>query len=275
MSISQYIIDAFSDKVFKGNPAAVCRLNAWLPDSLMQSIAQENNLSETAFLLGSDGEYELRWFTPSSEIDLCGHATLASAYMLSITTDMHISKFSFHTKSGVIVVEKKGDWYAMDFPSFPLQKIAVSEAMCEAIGCPVLEAFMGRDLVCVLENATQVRTAKPNLDKIAALSGLLCHVTAQSESSIDTAVHTSGSITNNAYDCISRSFAPKLGVAEDPVCGSGHCHIAPLWASKLKKNEILAFQASKRGGVLACTMQGTRVLLAGQAALYAKGEIYI
>lgn len=254
-----YIVDAFTNEVFKGNPAAVCILDSWLSETMMQLIAIENNLSETAFIVPNKKDYELRWFTPGGEIDLCGHATLASAYVLMNFVDCLHTTVTFQTKSGTLIVNKKKNLYEMDMPAYQLKPVQVTRMMEEAIGFPVSEAWLGRDLVCVLANEKQVQAAKPNQELVKNLDGLLLHITALG--------------TN--YDCVTRSFAPKLNVSEDPVCGSGHCHVVPLWANKLNKQKISAFQASKRTGVLFCKLDGKRVLIAGEAALYATLEIYL
>lgn len=254
-----YVVDAFTDTIFKGNPAAVCVLEQWLPDSLMQDIAKENNLSETAFTVRNGEAYDLRWFTPGGEIDLCGHATLATAYVLMRFIVPDRTAVSFQTKSGLLTVHKKNDLYEMDMPAYEIKPVPVTDAMEQAIGFKPLEAWMGRDLVCVLEDEEQVRQAVPDEEAVKQLDGLLLQLTAKGTS----------------YDCVTRSFAPKLGVSEDPVCGSGHCHVIPLWADKLGKRDLRAYQASKRSGVLYCHMKSSRVLMAGKAALYSTAELYL
>jgi PhzF family phenazine biosynthesis protein len=258
--IKQFIADAFTDKIFHGNPAAICLPERWPDDKLMRDIASENNLSETAFVVKEDSGWKLRWFTPGGEIDLCGHATLATAFVLMNFVEPDLTEVQFSTLSGKLSVKKKNDLYEMDFPAYELKRIEVTEAMKKAIGCKPLEAWIGRDLVCVLENEDQVIQAKPDLEKAKALDGLLLHITAKGK---------------DKYDCVSRTFAPKLAVDEDPVCGSGHCHLVPLWSEKLGKKEILAYQTSSRGGVLYCELDGKRVKLAGKAALYSRGELCI
>ena len=258
-SLKQYVVDAFTDKVFSGNPAAICLLDKWLSDDMMLNIANENNLSETAFILKNNNDYELRWFTPGGEIDLCGHATLASAFVLMNIVDKKLNNISFKTKSGILNVIKNDDLYEMDFPFYELKKVEITDEMQEAIGFKPLEAYIGRDLLCVLENENQVFEANINIEKVMNLEGLLLHITSK----------------GNKYDCVTRSFAPKLNVYEDPVCGSGHCHVIPLWADKLDKKDIIAFQASKRGGILYCSLNGNRVKLAGKAVLYSSAEIYL
>ena len=259
MEIKQYVVDAFTDKVFKGNPAAVCILPEWIPDMLMQNIAKENNLSETAFTVKRENIYELRWFTPGGEIDLCGHATLGTAYVLFRFIEKDSGSISFQTKSGQLIVKKVNDLYEMDMPAYPLTEVPVTDEMELAIGFRPSEAWLGRDLVCVMADEQQVLQAMPNEERLKELDGLLLQLTAK----------------GTTYDCVTRSFAPKLNVLEDPVCGSGHCHVIPLWANKIKKRELIAFQASKRSGVLYCRIETDRVILAGKAILYSKAEIYV
>lgn len=254
-----YVVDAFTDTVFKGNPAAVCVMKNWLPNSLMQDIARENNLSETAFTVWNGEVYDLRWFTPGGEIDLCGHATLATAYVLMSFVVPDQTTVSFQTQSGLLTVQKKQDLYEIDMPAYQLTSVPVTSEMEQAIGFRPVEAWMGRDLVCVLEDEQQVIQATPDEEKLKKLDGLLLQLTAKGEK----------------YDCVTRSFAPKLNVPEDPVCGSGHCHVIPLWADKLKKSDLCAYQASRRSGVLYCRMEETRVLIAGKAALYSINEIFL
>lgn len=255
----QYVVDAFTDQIFHGNPAAICILDRWLPDELMQAITAENNLSETAFSVREGEGYRLRWFTPGGEIDLCGHATLAAAYVLFRFYEPERRELTFQTLSGTLTVTRHGERLAMDFPAYSLRQVAVTDAMTAALGVRPAEAWMGRDLLCVLADAGQVESLVPDLERIRALDGLLVHVTARGRES----------------DCVSRSFAPKCGVPEDPVCGSGHCHIVPYWAARLRKDELLAYQASRRGGTLHCALTGDRVTLAGEAALYAVSELQL
>lgn len=257
--MKQYIVDAFTDKVFSGNPAAVCVMKNWLPDELLMKIACENNLSETAFAVAERDAYRLRWFTPGGEIDLCGHATLGTAYVITRFVEPNRKIIRFETLSGTLTVEKKGDLFEMDFPAYELKPVPVTDEMTKAIGEKPLEAFMGRDLLCVMGDENIVRTLAPDMEKVRKLDGLLLQVTAKGAD----------------YTCVSRSFAPKLNVPEDPVCGSGHCHIMPYWAKKLQKNDLVAYQASKRGGVLYGKLDGSRVHLSGKAALYAEAVIYI
>lgn len=257
--MKQYVVDAFTDKVFSGNPAAVCVMDKWLPDELMMSITIENNLSETAFCVKEGANYHLRWFTPGGEIDLCGHATLATAYTLFRFYEPELSELHFDTLSGKLIVVKNGELLEMDFPAYELAPVDVTDAMVDAIGARPRAAYMGRDLLCVMDSAEQVINAAPDQAKVMQLDGLLLHLTARRAD----------------YDCVSRSFAPKCNVAEDPVCGSGHCHIIPYWANTLGKNELVAYQASRRGGVLYTRVEGGRVVLAGKAALYSEAEIHV
>lgn len=257
--IKQYIVDAFTDRVFGGNPAAVIILDDWIEDSLMLAIAKENNLSETAFAVKNDSGYHLRWFTPGGEIDLCGHATLATAYVITRFIQPELSTVHFQTLSGTLIVERDVEWLSMDFPAFELKKVEVTEAMRKAIGVNPREAYLGRDLVLVVDDEAVVRSLSVEQEALKALDGLLVHVTAKGSS----------------VDCVTRSFAPKLGISEDPVCGSGHCHVIPMWAMMQKKNQFVAVQASERGGTLWCKLIGNRVILKGQAALYAIAELYI
>lgn len=257
--MKQYVVDAFTDKVFSGNPAAVCVMDKWLPDELMMSITIENNLSETAFCVKEGANYHLRWFTPGGEIDLCGHATLATAYTLFRFYEPELSELHFDTLSGKLIVVKNGELLEMDFPAYELAPVDVTDAMVDAIGARPRAAYMGRDLLCVMDSAEQVINAAPDQSKVMQLDGLLLHLTARGAD----------------YDCISRSFAPKCNVVEDPVCGSGHCHIIPYWANALGKNELVAYQASRRGGVLYTRVEGDRIVLAGKAALYSEAEIHV
>ena len=257
--MKQYVADAFTDQVFHGNPAAICILDAWISEELMMNIAIENNFSETAFAVKEGETYRLRWFTPGGEIDLCGHATLACAFVLFNYYETEAGQITFKTLSGELIVEKRDGLYEMDFPAYELTPVPVTEEMAGAIGAVPSEAYMGRDLLCIFENEEIIRALNPNQEKVKSLDGLLLHATARG---------TDG-------DCVSRSFAPKCGVAEDAVCGSGHCHIVPYWAKRLKKERITAVQASKRGGILYCRLDGKRVKLAGKAALYSIAELRV
>ena len=255
----QYIVDAFTDKVFHGNQAAVCVLEKWLPEERMMDITRENNFSETAFTVKEGEKYHLRWFTPGGEIDLCGHATLATAFVLLNYYEKGAGQVVFDTLSGDLIVNRRGELFEMEFPAYALRSVPVTDAMEEALGIRPVEAYMARDLLCVLDDEQAVRQLKPDLEKIREIDGLLLHVTAR----------------GREEDCVSRSFAPKLSVAEDPVCGSGHCHIIPYWAEVLGKDELVAYQASHRGGTLYCRREGDKIFMAGKAVLYAIDELFV
>lgn len=255
----QFIVDAFTDKVFSGNPAAVCILEKWLPEDLMMNITRENNLSETAFAVKENDHYHLRWFTPGGEIDLCGHATLGTAYVILNYYEENAQEVRFNTLSGLLIVKRNNDLYELDFPAYSLKKVEITEAMAEAYGAKPIDAYMGRDLFCVFENEDIVRNLSPDQEKLKKLDGLLQHATAKGKD----------------YDCVSRSFAPKCSICEDPVCGSGHCHIVPYWVQKENNSKIIAYQASKRGGVLYCELCGDRVKLSGKLVIFSISELMI
>lgn len=257
--MKQYVVDAFTEEVFKGNQAAVCVMEEWLDDKLMQKIAIENNFSETAFTVkNNQGGYDLRWFTPGGEINLCGHATLATSYILFRFYEKEKNSITFHTLSGDLFISKQNEYIVMDFPTYTCHEIPVTRQMEEAMGERPIKAYLDRDLLLVYENDNIIRNLKPDFEKVKLLEGHGVGVTAPSEK----------------YDCVSRFFAPKLKVNEDPVTGSIHCMIAPYWANKLNEKEINAYQASKRGGELLCKIKDKRVEIYGKAVLFAKSEIY-
>lgn len=257
--IKQYIVDAFTDEVFHGNQAAICVLEKWLPEELMMDITRENNFSETAFIVKEGEKYHLRWFTPGGEIDLCGHATLASAFVMFNFYVPEAKSVTFTTLSGDLIVNRLGDAFEMEFPAYDLNEVPVTEAMTETIGVKPVAAFMGRDLLCIVEDEADVVNMENDQAKIEALDGLLLHVSARGKDA----------------DCVSRSFGPKLAISEDPVCGSGHCHIVPYWVKVLGKNELTAYQASKRGGTLYCRQEGNKIFLAGKAVLFSQCELNV
>lgn len=263
MPIRQYMVDAFAESVFKGNQAAICVTDEPLGERMMQSIAIENNFSETAFLVPQPGEgvrYSLRWFTPGGEIDLCGHATLASAFVVSRHLVPGVKRIVFDTKSGDLATEISNGLISMDMPACESKPVEVTDSMERAFGVRPLEAWLSRDLVCVLPDEDAVRETQPRAEDLMKLDGLLQHATARADA-------------GTGLDCVSRSFAPKLNVYEDPVCGSGHCAIVPIWASKLGKPDILAFQASERTGILQCHVEDEIVKMAGPAVLYAQADL--
>ncbi len=257
--MKQFIVDAFTDKVFGGNPAGVCVLENFPPEELMRNIAMENNFSETAFAVKDGNFYRLRWFTPAAEVDFCGHATLATAFVLFNYYEQNLPRIEFETLSGKFFVERKGNLFEMDFPAYVPKKIPVTDAMQDAINAKILEAYIARDLLMVLESAEAVEKLSPNLDKLENLEGLTQAVTAAGKD----------------FDCVSRVFAPKVKVPEDPVTGSTHCLIAPYWAERLGKKKLIARQASARGGVLHCEVLGERVKISGNAALFAVADLKI
>lgn len=257
--MKQYIVDAFTDRVFSGNPAAVCVLDHWLHTEQMQNIAMENNLSETAFTVKEKDGYRLRWFTPGGEIDFCGHATLATAYVLFYFYQKEAAAIHFYTQVGTLTVQKKGDLYEMDFPAYQCHPISVTDTMEKAIGTRPMEAYLDRDLLLVLEDTDTIKNLQPDQMLLKELDGLGVIVTAKGEQ----------------YDCVSRVFAPKLGVPEDPVTGSSHCMIVPYWSRKLGKQEIVAYQASGRSGVLYAKQENDRILIAGKAVLFTVSDILL
>jgi len=255
-----FIVDAFTDELFKGNQAGVCLLDEWLDEEVMQKIAAENNLAETAFLVRNNEHYDLRWFTPETEIDLCGHATLASAFVISNFVDSSLVKIDFHTMSGILSVEKKNDLFEMNFPSRMPRPISVTPLMEQAIGVPVQEAHLSRDMLLLVDSEQQVRNLRPDFGLISRIPDCFALI-----------VTAKGSTA----DFVSRFFAPNASIPEDPVTGSAHSTLIPFWAEKLKKDKMVAKQLSKRGGTLYCENLNDRVIIAGKAALYLHGDIRI
>ena len=256
--MKQYIVDAFTNKPFLGNPAAVCVMDHWPSEESMMKLAMENNLSETAFIVKEENGYHLRWFTPGTEVELCGHATLASSYVILNYYEKGSNEVSFNTLSGELIVHRNGNLYEMDFPTYKLQEIPVTDDMEKAFGVRPMKAVLGMDLVCVFESEEIVRNLNPNQELLLGIEGRIQNATAP----------------GTEVDCVSRSFCPKLSIAEDPVCGSAHCQIAEYWAEALKKEEIVAYQASKRGGYLHCKLQNeNRITISGESALVAISEI--
>ncbi|MBQ6835511.1 MAG: PhzF family phenazine biosynthesis protein [Clostridia bacterium] len=255
-----YVIDSFADHVFEGNPAGVCIMDKWIPAQLMENIAIENNLSETAFAVKEGDKYRIRWFTPGGEIDLCGHATLATAFTILNFYEKDAGEVTFITaEHGELYIKKKGDLLEMEFPFFDKKEVEVTDLMEEVIGVRPLRAFLGRDLVCILENEELVRNNNADQAKMMELEGALLHITAKGKD----------------FDCVSRSYGPKLKIPEDPVCGSGHCHIVPVWGKLENKTDYTAYQASRRGGTLYCKIMGENMKLSGKAVLYAEGELHV
>lgn len=257
----QYQIDAFTSEVFGGNPAAVVPLSTWISDEYLQKIAQENNLSETAFFVEEGDGYRLRWFTPSVEVDLCGHATLASAYVLFFILDYPEEVLKFYTRSGVLTVKKIGTWLEMDFPAVITtdthEQIRLVE---ESLGCPIVELRQaGWDLLALVDTEEEVRAIQPNFNLIAQLParGLVC------------------SARGKEVDFVSRFFGPQVGVPEDPVTGSAHTYLAPYWAQVLGKDQLIARQISHRPGELQLQVVSDRVLIRGNCKIFMEGKIYL
>jgi PhzF family phenazine biosynthesis protein len=261
MPATLYLIDAFTDRPFAGNPAAVCLLQEPASEDWMQLVAREMNLSETAFLHPVEGGFSLRWLTPTVEVALCGHATLASAFALWETGVLsHDQAARFFTKSGWLTCHKDGDWIAMDFPARPCATAPPPEGLSGALGCDVLACGSnGMDYLVEVAGETRLRDLQPNFTALARLPVRGVIVTCRSESA--------------EFDFISRFFAPAAGIPEDPVTGSAHCALAPYWQGKLGKSDFSAFQASQRGGVLRVGARGERVRLCGQAVLMGRVDL--
>ena len=255
----QYIADAFTDKLFAGNPAAVLPCREMPAPELMQAIAIENNYSETAFVVKrGKGDYDLKWFTPGGEVELCGHATLATSFVLHRFADKGVEEMHFHTLSGELIVKPCKEGYTMDFPVGSYKKIPVSEGILSATGGLAKEAYYDEgDMIVVIESETDLASMVPDFDAMSRIDGRGLVITARSEE----------------YDFVSRCFYPKLNVPEDPVTGSAHTYLTPLWAGKLGKTEMVAKQLSLRGGILHVRIEGQRVYITGNAVLFMLGEI--
>ena len=251
-------VDAFTTQRFAGNPAAVMPMDAFPADDVMQALAAENNLAETAFIVGDDGDYRLRWFTPTVEVPLCGHATLASAAVIMERLEPTRTSVVFHTASGALTVRRDGSRYVLDLPAHRLEPIAQPTGLAEAIGADVIEvvSFAGIYLA-LLSSAAEVRALTPDFTKVEALGCIGVAVTAPGD---------------DGFDMVSRYFAPAIGIPEDPVTGGVHCALAPYWSRKLEKAELRAFQASKRGGEIICRLAGERVELEGSVVFYMEGK---
>lgn len=262
MSQPYFAVDAFTDQLFQGNPAGVCPLKVWLPDATMQKIAAENNLSETAFFVARGaGEYDLRWFTPTIEIELCGHATLASAHVLWNHLGEKSDALQFHSQGGLLKVTRDGERLALDFPSRPPKQVQAPEGLAFALGLKSTPIWIGRvedRFLVVVQSAQEVADTIPNFNALAAIPPGRFILSAAGE---------------NGIDFVSRFFAPEAGVPEDPVTGSAHCTLIPYWSEKLGKKILRAKQVSARGGDLYCEDRGERVHIAGHAVTYLRGEI--
>lgn len=257
MTLDIYQVDAFTDTLFSGNPAAICPLEDWIPDEKMQQIAMENNLSETAFFVKDKSGYRLRWFTPTDEVDLCGHATLASAHVLFEHLGYTGEKITFQTNSGDLHVHQKDGQLVMDFPATKRKKVIAPANLLKALNVSPLEVFKADDYMVVVEKQQQVENLDPNIPLLGTLKTRGVIVTARGEE----------------IDFVSRFFAPSVGVDEDPVTGSAHTMLAPFWAKKLGKKVLRAQQISRRGGVVGCEVVGDRVKLKGNAITFLQGTI--
>ncbi len=259
--MKQYTVDAFTDRLFCGNQAAVCILDDWIPDTVMQNIAKENNFSETAFAVKEGDKYGLRWFTPVAEIDFCGHATLGTAFVLFNFYEKDSTKVTFATRVGDLTAERINDIYRMDFPAYRCNRTDVTDKMEEALGVRPTEVYLDRDIMFVLKDARQVRNICPDQNRLKELDGLCKIVTAPSD--------------DNGYDCVSRVFVPELGLPEDPVTGSSHCMIVPYWCDRLKKDKLVCYQASERTGIIYAEKQNDGIKISGKAVLYSVADIYL
>lgn len=259
MKIPYYEIAAFTSRPFSGNPAGVCILNEWLPDQLMQSIAAENNLPETAFMIEREKYFDLRWMTPTTEIDLCGHATLASAHVIFQYLGRRRDIVNFQSPSGELMVERVDDRLVLDFPSRPATPCAPPAGLAEALRAEPMEVSKGRDYYAVFDRQEDVAAIAPDFEALARLDAQGVVVTAP----------------GNDCDFVSRYFAPRAGIPEDPVTGSTHCALIPYWSNRLGRKELLARQLSHRGGELFCEDRGARVGIGGKVVLYLEGTIHI
>ena len=261
MRLPIYQVDAFTDRIFAGNPAAVCPLEAWLADATMQAIAAENNLAETAFFVREGSNYALRWFTPTVEVDLCGHATLASGHVVFSFLEPARQTVSFRTlKAGTLRVSRQADLLVMDFPARPASPVAMPAGLAAALGGSPREVLGARDLLVIYGSAAEVAALNPDLTALEKVDCWAAIATAPGEDGVD---------------FVSRFFAPRQGVPEDPVTGSSHCTLVPYWAKRLGKARLEARQLSRRGGALTCALEGERVTIAGRAVLYLEGQISV
>jgi PhzF family phenazine biosynthesis protein len=262
MNLQIFQVDAFTREPFGGNPAAVVPLERWLPDDTMLKIAAENNLAETAFFVKNDGRYDIRWFTPKVEVNLCGHATLASAHVIFNELKLENEFVQFHShRSGQLGVGKQGVRLILDFPAYPVNEIEQSDELAQAVGKVPVKVFetQGNMAMLLLDSESDVREVEPDFAALEKLPYDEVIITARGDDS----------------DFVSRMFAPNIGIPEDPVTGAIHCSLIPYWANELGKDQLFARQVSKRGGELFCELAGDRVRIGGNAALYLRGEIYV
>lgn len=259
MKIPYYRVHAFTSEIYSGNPAGVCFLDSWLEDKVMQKIAFENNLAETAFIVKDRDKFQIRWFTPKIEVDLCGHATLASGYVIFTHTSYAKQEIEFNSRSGVLKVSKKSDMFSLNFPADTINKIALPEVISQAISCAPIEVYKGStDYLLIYNNENIIRNFQPDLSILRKSDGRGVIITAKGDK----------------VDFVSRFFAPQSGIDEDPVTGSAHTTLVPYWSKLLTKNELIAHQLSSRGGELFCRNLADRVEISGCAQLYMEGSIY-
>jgi len=259
MKLTQYQVDAFADKPFEGNPAAVCPLDEWLDDGLMQAIAAENNLAETAFFVADGNDFYIRWFTPKAEVELCGHATLASAYILFNELGYSETSVTFNSLSGPLIVSRDSEIFCMDFPNEKPVACELPPGLVDALGCEIERCYLAGDYVVELASEALVKSVQPNFTLLAQIDARGVIVTARSSD----------------YDFVNRCFFPKLGIDEDPVTGSAFTQLVPMWAERLAKRSLSAKQVSARGGEVICKLVGNRVVISGKGVLFMKGEIII
>jgi PhzF family phenazine biosynthesis protein len=257
MELTLYQIDAFADRLFSGNPAAVCPLREWLPDQTLQAIASENNLSETAFYIPAGDEFQIRWFTPTAEVELCGHATLATAHVIFHHTGYGRNAIRFTSRGGELTVTRDNDYLVMDFPAQPATPCSPPKELIEALGSEPVEVLSSADYMAVFSSEDDITSLRPNLEVVKRLDLRGVIITAP----------------GMEVDFVSRFFAPKFGIDEDPVTGSAHCTLAPYWAERLNKTRMTARQLSRRGGEIVCEVVGNRVALTGMAVTYLEGKI--
>lgn len=259
MKLKMFQVDSFTDRIFSGNPAAVCPLDTWLDEALLQAIAEENNLSETAFVVAKNDAFELRWFTPVNEVDLCGHATLAAAHVLFNHLPYAKAEIEFQTRSGTLIVKREACGYSMNFPASLPKAVKTPKALSEGLGKKPKEVVAAFDYIAVYESEEDIQSMVPNFEMLKELNLRGVIVTAPGKE----------------VDFVSRCFFPKLGVNEDPVTGSAHCELAPYWAEQLGKTQLNGYQSSKRGGKIECQVTKDRVFLAGECVDYMVAEINV
>ena len=259
MELKIYQVDAFANKVFEGNPAAICPLQQWLPDDVMQCIAQENNLSETAFFVKEYDNFSIRWFTPAAEVDLCGHATLACAHVIFEFLESSLEKMTFSSRSGPLTVTRMGEWLELDFPSQPPVPCELPLEIQQCFDSQPVECLKSEDYLVIFNDEQAIKKTNPNFNLLSSLDLRGVCISAKS----------------SEYDFVCRFFAPKYGINEDPVTGSAFTQLIPYWTKALDKPELFAKQVSKRGGEVKCRLEGERVKISGKAVTYLTGAIVV